>query len=302
MGHDHTHEGGHAGSAGSRNKKRLAIVLGLTSSYLVVEVIGGLLSHSLALLAEAAHMFTDVAALAMAFFAIRFAERPPTPERTYGYNRMEILAALANAVFLITLSGLILFEAVQRLRNPPEVHGKAMFLVASFGLVINAIGILVLRVGAAESLNVKAAYFEVLSDALSAVGVILAGAVVWATGWYYADPLVSAGIGLFILPRTWSLLKEAVGVLLEGTPAHVDLDALRKALEAVPGVLKVHDLHVWTITSGMHAMSAHAVVAEGASNREVLGALRRCANGQFKIGHATLQLEDAGCEDPEAHA
>jgi cobalt-zinc-cadmium efflux system protein len=304
MGHDHTHEGGHAhgGTAGSRNKKRLAIVLGLTSSYLVVEVIGGLLSHSLALLAEAAHMFTDVAALAMAFFAIRFAERPPTPERTYGYNRMEILAALANAVFLITLSGLILFEAVQRLRNPPEVHGKAMFLVASFGLVINAIGILVLRAGAAESLNVKAAYFEVLSDALSAVGVILAGAVVWATGWYYADPLVSAGIGLFILPRTWSLLKEAVGVLLEGTPAHVDLDALRKALEAVPGVMKVHDLHVWTITSGMHAMSAHAVVTESASNREVLAGLRQCANVQFKIGHATLQLEDAGCEDPEAHA
>ena len=302
MGHEHSAEGGHAHSAGSRNKNRLALVLALTGSYMVVEIIGGLLSHSLALLAEAAHMFTDVTALALAFFAIRFAERPPTPERTYGYHRVEILAALANAAFLIALSGLILFEAVERLGNPPAVHGKAMFLVATFGLIVNGVGIFVLRAGAADSLNVKAAYYEVLSDAVSAMGVILAGAIVWATGWYYADPLVSAGIGLFILPRTWALLKEAVGVLLEGTPSHVDLDALRASMEAVPGVTRVHDLHVWTITSGMHALSAHAGVAEGVSTTGVLEALRQCVATQFKITHVTVQLEEAECGDSDTHA
>ena len=302
MGHEHSAEGGHAHSAGSRNKNRLALVLALTGSYMVVEIIGGLLSHSLALLAEAAHMFTDVTALALAFFAIRFAERPPTPERTYGYHRVEILAALANAAFLIALSGLILFEAVERLGNPPAVQGKAMFLVATFGLIVNGVGIFVLRAGAADSLNVKAAYYEVLSDAVSAIGVILAGAIVWATGWYYADPLVSAGIGLFILPRTWALLKEAVGVLLEGTPSHVDLNALRASMEAVPGVTRVHDLHVWTITSGMHALSAHAGVAEGVSTTGVLEALRQCVAAQFKITHVTVQLEEAECRDSDTHA
>lgn len=302
MGHEHSAEGGHAHSAGSRNKNRLALVLALTGSYMVVEIIGGLLSHSLALLAEAAHMFTDVTALALAFFAIRFAERPPTPERTYGYHRVEILAALANAAFLIALSGLILFEAVERLGNPPAVQGKAMFLVATFGLIVNGVGIFVLQAGAADSLNVKAAYYEVLSDAVSAIGVILAGAIVWSTGWYYADPLVSAGIGLFILPRTWALLKEAVGVLLEGTPSHIDLNALRASMEAVPGVTRVHDLHVWTITSGMHALSAHAGVAEGVSTTGVLEALRQCVATQFKITHVTVQLEEAECGDSDTHA
>ena len=302
MGHEHSAEGGHAHSAGSRNKNRLALVLALTGSYMVVEIIGGLLSHSLALLAEAAHMFTDVTALALAFFAIRFAERPPTPERTYGYHRVEILAALANAAFLIALSGLILFEAVERLGNPPAVQGKAMFLVATFGLIVNGVGIFVLQAGAADSLNVKAAYYEVLSDAVSAIGVILAGAIVWSTGWYYADPLVSAGIGLFILPRTWALLKEAVGVLLEGTPSHIDLNALRASMEAVPGVTRVHDLHVWTITSGMHALSAHAGAAEGVSTTGVLEALRQCVATQFKITHVTVQLEEAECGDSDTHA
>ena len=302
MGHDHFHESGHAHSAGSRNKGRLRLVLGLTGSYMVVEVIAGLMTNSLALLAEAAHMFTDVAAVALALFAIRFAERPATSKRTYGYHRVEILAALANGVLLVSLSGLILFEAIHRLDNPPEVQGKAMFLVAIVGLIINGIGIFVLQAGAAESLNVKAAYFEVMSDAISAFGVILAGAIVWRTGWYYADPLVSAGIGLFILPRTWALLSEAVGVLLEGTPAHIDLDAVRKAMEGVPGVTTVHDLHVWTITSGMHALSAHAGVVSGSSQAAALEALRQRVESDFKITHVTIQMEESPCGDSGGHA
>jgi cobalt-zinc-cadmium efflux system protein len=245
-------------------------------------------------------MFTDVAALGLALFAIRFAERPATPERTFGYYRVEILAALANAVFLIVLSGLILFEAGERLFAPLAVEGKLMFLVASAGLLVNAAGILLLRHGAAESMNVKAAYLEVLSDALSAAGVIAAGAIVWSTGWPYADPIVSGAIGLFILPRTWGLLREAVGVLLEGTPAHVNLTTLRAAMEAVPGVETVHDLHVWTITSGMHALSAHAALLDSAAAPDVLERLRQCA-ARFEIGHVTIQLEGPGCRDPNAH-
>lgn len=296
-----SHGHGHSHSAAGANKGRLKVVLGLTASYMLVEVVGGLLTHSLALLAEAAHMLADVVGLALAFMAVRFAERPATPERTYGYYRVEILAATVNAVVLMCLSVFILIEAGERLRNPPEVAGGAMLLVAAFGLAVNLVGVFILRAGAAESLNVRAAYFEVLSDAVSAVGVILAGAVIWTTGWPYADPLVSAGIGLFILPRTWTLLREAVGILLEGTPAHINVAAVRRAMEAVPGVTKVHDLHVWTITSGMHALSAHAGVAEGASNREVLDGLRACVARQFQISHATVQLEEAGCGDPKAH-
>lgn len=288
----HDHEtGGHDHSRSAVNKKRLAIVLALTGSYMGVEIAGGLLTGSLALLAEAAHMFTDVAGLALAYVAIKFAERPATPERTYGYHRVEILAALANSVVLICLSVFILIEAVERLTLPPEVHGKGMFAVASFGLLVNAIGIVILRAGATESLNVKAAYFEVLSDAVSALGVMAASVLIWSKGWRYADPLVSIGIGLFILPRTWALLKEAVGVLLEGTPADIQLPAVRESMRAVSGVREVHDLHVWTLTTGVYALSAHAMLAEGASHEVVLEALRDCLASKFKIGHITIQVE-----------
>jgi len=199
MGHNHAH------TPAGRNKRRLAIVLGLTTLYLIAEVVGGLLTGSLALLADAGHMLTDVAGLGLALLAIRFAERPATPERTYGFYRVEILAALANAVILIFISFYILYEAYGRFMNPPEVESKVMLLIAGIGLVINVVGILVLRAGASESLNMKGAYFEVLSDLLTSVGVIIAGLIMLTTGWYYADPLLSAGLGLFILPRTWML-------------------------------------------------------------------------------------------------
>ena len=292
---------GHGHSAAGKNKRNLRIVFVLTAIYLVAEVIGGLLTNSLALLADAGHMLTDVAGLGLALFAINFAERPATPERTYGYYRVEILAALTNAVILIGISFYILYEAYERFRNPPEVASKTMLLVALIGLAINIVGIFILRAGSAESLNIKGAYFEVLSDLLTSIGVIIAGIVMWTTGWYYADPLISAGIGLFILPRTWKLLREAVGVLLEGTPSDINLTALREAIGNINAVADVHDLHVWTLTSGVNAMSVHAVLKDGASHEEVLAAIQRIVKSNFKIAHVTVQVEAEGCADSETH-
>jgi cobalt-zinc-cadmium efflux system protein len=237
----------------------------------------------------------------LALLAIQFAERPATPERTYGFYRVEILAALTNAVVLIGISLYILYEAYQRFRNPPEVQSGVMLGVASMGLVINLVGIRVLRAASEESLNMKGAYFEVLSDLLTSVGVIVAAIVMLTTGWYYADPIISAGIGLFILPRTWMLLKDAVGVLLEGTPSDVNLTTLRESIASVPGVASVHDLHVWSLTSGVNAMSVHTVLADHALHDEVLAAVQKRVTLDFKIGHATVQVECKGCGAYETH-
>ncbi len=295
MGHGHSH------TAAGRNKKRLAIVLTLTAAYMVAEVIGGLLTSSLALLAEAGHMLADVAGIALALMAIKFAERPATPERTYGFYRVEILAALANAVVLIGISFYILYEAYTRFRNPPEIRGGAMLAVASVGLIVNLIGIYLLKAAAEESLNMKGAYFEVLADLLASIGVVVAGLIMWQTGWYYADPLISAAIGLFILPRTWLLLREGVGVLLEGTPSDVNLAALRESIKEVTGVADVHDLHVWSLTSGVNAMSVHTVLADHALHDEVLTAVHKRVASEFKIHHATVQVECHGCCVDETH-
>ena len=292
---------GHAQSAAGRNKRSLRIVFGLTLTYLVVEVVGGLWTGSLALLADAGHMLTDVAGVGLALLAIGFAERPASPERTYGYYRVEILAALTNAVALIGISLYILYEAYGRFRNPPEVESEAMLGVAAVGLAVNLAGMYVLRSGSEESLNMKGAYFEVLSDLLTSVGVIVAGLVMLTTGWYYADPLISAGIGLFILPRTWMLLRDAVGVLLEGTPSDVNLAELRRAVEGVEGVAGAHDLHVWSLTSGVNAMSVHVVRAGGASHDDVLARVRRRVTADFKVAHATVQVESEGCEANETY-
>lgn len=301
MGHTHSHSHSHSHSPASANQKRLAVVFGLTLLYLIAEVIGGWLTQSLALWADAGHMLTDAAGIGLALFAMRFAARPATPERTYGFYRVEILAALTNAVVLIGISLFILYEAYQRFRNPPTVASKPMLLIAALGLVVNLVGVFILRQGAAESLNMKGAYYEALADALTSVGVIVAGLIMWTTGWYYADPLISAGIGLFILPRTWSLLREAVSVLLEGTPTDVNLTALRTAISQVEGVAGVHDLHVWSLTSGVNAMSAHAVLADGQNYHRVLAAVRECVLHNFKIAHATIQIEQQGCAEHETH-
>jgi cobalt-zinc-cadmium efflux system protein len=295
--------GGHAHgiSAAAQNRRRLTIVLALTSAYLVAEVVGGLLTGSLALLADAGHMLTDVGGLALALLAMRFGLRPANPARTYGYFRLEILAALANGVVLVGVSVYILYEAYARLRRPPEVASLPMMVVAGVGLLVNVAGVLLLRARSSQSLNLKGAYFEILSDLLSSVGVLAAGAIMLATNWYYADPLVSAGIGVFILPRTWRLIREAVGVLLEGTPAEVNIAALRHEISGVPGVAGVHDLHVWSLTSGMNAMSAHVVLSDGASFDAVVAAVRERARETFKIDHVTLQPEACECADADAH-
>lgn len=292
---------GHAASAGSRNKKSLAIVFVLTSFYLIVEVGGGLWTGSLALLADAGHMLTDVAGVGLALLAIWFAEKPASQENTYGYYRVEILAALTNAVVLILISLYILYEAYERFRNPPEVQSGAMIGVAAVGLLVNLIGVYVLRSGSGESLNMKGAYFEVLSDMLTSIGVIVAGVIMLLSGWYYADPLISAGIGLFILPRTWSLLKDAVGVLIEGTPADVDIKNLRENLEKIEGVSDIHDLHVWSLTSGINAMSVHAVLTDDDAHDAVMRRVHALCTKDFKIQHVTVQTECAGYAAHETH-
>ena len=291
----------HGVSASSKNKGRLAIVLGLTTTYMLAEVIGGYVTGSLALLADAGHMLTDVGGLGLALLAINFAERPATPERTYGYYRVEIFAALINAVVLIGISGFVLYEAYERFRNPPEIQSGPMLIVASIGLVVNIAGVLILRAGSTESLNMKGAYFEVVSDLLTSVGVIAAGVIMLTTGWYYADPLISAGIGLFILPRTWVLLKDAVGVLLEGTPSDVNIAILRDRLSSADGVAGIHDLHVWSLTSGVNALSVHAVLADTSQHDEILERLQAVCKKDFRISHTTIQTERIGCADHETH-
>lgn len=301
MGHGHSHGGGGQSAAG-RNKGKLVLVLGFTTTYLVAEVVGGLMFNSLALLADAGHMLTDVVGLAMALFAIWFAERKATPEKTYGYYRVEILAAMTNAVVLIGISLYILFEAYRRFIDPPEVQSLGMLSVAAIGLVVNIAGMLILRAGSKESLNMKGAYFEVLSDMLTSVGVIIAGLIMYlANGLYWVDPLISAGIGLFILPRTWILLKDAVGILLEGTPSDVNIASLRESLKKIAGVADIHDLHVWALTSGMNAMSVHAVLADGSEHDDVLARLHACCTNEFKISHTTIQTERGDFASHEAH-
>ena len=299
-GHGHGHAHGMR-SGGSRHKGRLAMVLGLTSFYLVVEVVAGLLTHSLALLADAGHMLTDVAGLLLALFAIAIAERPATPRHTYGLYRVEIIAAMVNAGLLLGISGYVMFEAVARLRAPLAVASRPMLVVAVLGLFVNVACALVLHEGASKSLNLRGAYFEVLADAVTSVGVIAAGALMWATGWYYADPIVSVGIGLFILPRTWQLLREAVSVLLEGTPRDVDLASLRRAIAELNGVAGVHDLHVWSLTSGVNAMSVHVVRKDGQPHDEILERVQRHVREHFQVSHVTVQVESTGCEAHEVH-
>lgn len=297
MGHTH----GHSMSAAGKGKSRLKIVVIMTLIYLFAEVVGGIWTQSLALLADAGHMLTDVAGLILALFAIRMAEKPASPERTYGYYRAEILAALANAIVLIGISIYILFEAYERFQNPPTVASGGMLLVAFVGLLVNVVGIFLLRESSKESLNMKGAYFEVLSDLLTSVGVIIAAIVMWTTGWYYADPLISAGIGLFILPRTWILLKDAVGILLEGTPANINLAEVRTQILAIPEISAVHDLHVWSLTSGMNALSAHVVRKNGTEVNSLLSQISQMLKEKFKIAHTTIQAENPKLSEEETH-
>jgi cobalt-zinc-cadmium efflux system protein len=284
-GHSHPH---HAAAA---NRSRLALTLALAAAYMVAEAVGGWLTGSLALLADAGHMLSDVAALGLSLFCMSMARRPPTSKRTYGYHRMEILAALANGAALVTISAFVLAEAVQRLRQPAVVDAPAMMGIAVGGLLVNLAGLWILRRGRDESLNVRGAWLHVLTDALGSVQAIAAGLLIWAFGWQWADPAASILISLLVVYSAWSLLKEATAVLMESAPAHMDVDEMRDAMMGVPGVLEVHDLHVWTITSGRESLSAHVVVEEGRYNCDLLSEIRSALHERFGIHHMTVQIE-----------
>jgi cobalt-zinc-cadmium efflux system protein len=258
---------------------------------MTAEAIGGWLTGSLSLLSDAAHMLTDAGALGLALFAIRLAEHPAGPDKTFGYYRAEILAALANGIILFGVSGYILYEAYQRFLDPPAVRSLPMLVVATVGLAVNVIAMVLLRGGAEASLNVRAAYLEVLSDLLGSIGVIAGAVVMMLTGWYLADPIVASAIGLFILPRTWRVVREAVQILLEGTPPHLDSREIARALASEPGVIEVHDLHVWSLTSGFVSLSAHVVVAPTKGGSDALLRFQQLLRERFGIQHSTLQLE-----------
>lgn len=281
----------HASSA-SKHRGRLLIALGLTTSYMFVEAVTGILTNSLVLIADAGHMLTDVAGLSLALVAIWFAQRAPTPTKTFGYYRAEILAALVNALLLFGVSAYIFFEAYSRFRDPPQVTSIPLLVVASIGLAINLVSARLLMGGASESVNVRGAFLEVVSDVLGSVGAIAAGVIILTTGWRYADPLFAAGVGLFILPRTWHLLKSALDVLLEGTPAHIELQGVQNEMLAQPGVESVHDLHVWTVTSGFVALSGHVQVRDSVDRDALLVLLRAALASKFDIDHVTIQVED----------
>ena len=285
------HEHNDRRTAAARSRPLLVTTLALTAAFLVVELVAALWTGSLALLADAGHMFTDVGGLGLALFASWVASRPPTPAKTYGYYRAEILAAVVNALVLFVVAGGILVEAYQRVRTPAEVLGGPMLAVASVGLVVNGVCAWLLHHDAAASLNVRAAYLEVLSDAVSSVAVIVAAVVVLTTGWTVADPVASGAIALFIVPRTWRLLRQAVNILLEGTPAHLELGEIEEAITRVSGVRRVHDLHVWTLTSGREAMSAHVVVDDVRESDRLLEELHALLHARFGIDHTTIQLE-----------
>ena len=292
----------HAHSASSEHRTRLLGVLGLTLVILVIEIAGGLLSNSLALLADAGHVFTDVFGIGFALAAIWVAGRPASNERTFGFLRLEILAAVVNALLLFGVSIYILYEAWQRLFAPPEVASGLMLVVAAVGLGANAISLRALRHAQGQSLNMRGAYLEVMGDLAGSFAVIVAAVVIALTGWKQADALASAIIGLLILPRTWSLLREALDVLLEATPKGVRLDDVRAHILEAPGVSGVHDLHAWTITSGMNVVSAHVVMQDGANTGDILDHLGMCLSKDFDVKHSTFQLETADHVQWEARA
>jgi cobalt-zinc-cadmium efflux system protein len=292
--HDHRREAG--GSDRAAGRARLGWTMALTIGYMVAEIVGGYMADSLSLLADAGHMFSDAAALGLSLFAAWIAERPPTPQHSYGYYRAEILAALANGATLVVISIFIFIEAVHRLGAPQPVGGQLMAVIAAGGLVVNILGLLILHGGTSHSLNVHGAWLHLMTDAMGSVAALLAGALVWAFGWNWADPVASMAIGVLVVFSSWNLLKQAISILMESTPGHLDVDAVRSAMISAPGVCEVHDLHIWTITSGMDSLSAHVVVAPGHEARAALGDLRRVLHDQFAIDHITIQIESPGEE------
>jgi len=298
-GHDHGHaHGPPTGTAAAAYRGRLRVALGITLAVMVVQIVGGVAADSLALVADAAHMATDAVGLGMALLAIHFANRPASTTRTFGYARAEILAALANCLLLLGVGGYVLYEAVERFFTPADTEGGLMVVFGAIGLVANLISLSLLMRGQKESLNVRGAFLEVAADTLGSLTVIVSAAVILGTGWQAADPIASLVIGVMIVPRTLKLLRETLDVLLESAPKGVDMNEVRAHILAVDGVEDVHDLHAWTITSGMPVLSAHVVVRSDVLNaighEKVLHELQGCLGDHFDVEHCTFQLEPAG--------
>jgi len=295
MSSHHAHDHSHFGSLAKNGKKALITVLAISALYMVAEVVAGMLTGSLALIADAGHMLGDVAALTLALLAAWFASRPASKSNTYGYFRSEILAALLNGMALLALSGFILYKAFFRIFTPTEVLSGPMLMVAILGLGVNLLAMRILAPASGQSLNMKAAYLEVIADMLGSVAVIGASILIMLTGWTAIDPIVSAVIGLAIVPRTWLLVKQCVHILMEGTPSRIELDELSSAILALPGVVDLHDLHVWSITSRRDAMSAHAVISRSVAAEQVLTAITDLARERFDLHHTTIQVESQEC-------
>lgn len=294
-GHDHGHTAG-------ANSRMLGIALALTGTFLVAELIGAYVFNSLALLSDAAHMFTDAAALAIALAAVKIGQRPADDSRTYGYRRFEILAAAFNALLLFAVAGYVLWEGIARFFEPAEVQSVGMLAVATVGLIVNIIAMRLLASGKERSLNVKGAYLEVWADMLGSVGVIGAAILIMVTGWQWVDPVVAIAIGLWVLPRTWILLKDTTHILLEGVPRGMKLADVRAAIAGTPGVAGVHDLHVWSLTSDDVSASVHATLARGHDAETVRLAVAAILRQRFEIEHATIQVETEPCGDaPHLH-
>lgn len=305
MGHDHDHGAGLA-RAGERHRGRLVAAFVLIGGFFVVEAVAGIWTNSLALLSDAAHMLTDVIGIGMALAAIQLASRferrrdEGRSRHTFGLYRLEILAAFVNALLLFGVALWVLIEAARRLTDGPEVLGAPMLVVATLGLLANIVAFLLLRAGAKESLNVEGAYLEVLADTVGSVGVIIAAVLLELFGWAWVDPIIGAAIGLWILPRTWHLGRRAVRILLQAAPDGIDLDELADRLAAIDGVVDVHDLHVWTLTSDMEAASAHLTVDDDADSHGVLDQARHLLADRYGITHGTFQVEPSshvGCAD-----
>lgn len=286
--HDHEHSHDHYRELGRR---RLMLVLSITAVFMVVEFVGGWISNSLALMADAGHMLSDVAALGLSAFALWFSRRPATTDKTYGYMRIEILAALVNGATLFVISLIILWQAWSRFLEPQSVEGALMLGVAVAGLLVNIIAAFLLHSSSGHNLNLRGAYLHVLGDLLGSVGAIAAAIIILSTGWMPADPIISIIVALLILVGAWRLVRESVDVLLEAVPRHIDLGAVHSALRAIPGVEQVHDLHVWTLTSGYLAMSGHVVIVDPGRHQETIHVVHEVMHREFGISHVTVQIE-----------
>lgn len=288
------------------HERKLWFALGLTTSFMIAEVIGAFVTGSLALLSDAAHMMTDALALAISLVAIQVAKRAADRKRTFGYARFEILAAAFNALLLFAVAFYILYEAYQRLQAPAQIQSTGMLVIAVLGLIVNLIAMRLLSAASGESLNVKGAYLEVWSDMLGSIGVMIAAVVIMLTGWGWVDSLVAAAIGFWVLPRTWNLLKESMNVLLQGVPDGIDIDQVEQAIRAIPGVKDVHDLHIWALTSGKNVLSTHLVTDSALdTEHKILSQVTEMLHEQFDISHATVQVEGDGFvhdEHDEVHA